>query len=242
MQSVAYWLVLELTHSAFDLRRHGGAPVRSVLLFGTIGGLVADRFDKRRGCSSPRRPSRRRPLCSGCSSPAARAPVDGLGAGLGLRFINVADNPSRQSFGSRWPAPTICQRVALNSVIRQRVADRRPALAGILIASVGLSWAFLVNAVSLAAVTGALYAMPTIRTCTAGAPVGRAKAQIRAGLRYAWQAWELRVPLLMMAVIGTLAYNFSVILPLYAHDVFFVVAAGPTAPDRGHGHRALAVG
>jgi MFS family permease len=50
--------------------------------------------------------------------------------------------------------------------------------------------------------------------------VARAKGQIRAGLRYAWGAWELRVPLLMMAVIGTLAYNFSVILPLYAGGLF----------------------
>src|SRR5664280_3679546 len=49
MQSVAqYWLVLELTHSAFDLGITAALQVAPVLLFGTIGGLVADRFDKRR--------------------------------------------------------------------------------------------------------------------------------------------------------------------------------------------------
>ena len=73
-------------------------------------------------------------------------------------------------------------------------------------------------------------------------PVGRAKGQIRAGLRYAWQAWELRVPLLMMAVIGTLAYNFSVILPLYAHDVFHRGAGTYSALTVAMGLGALAGG
>ena len=73
-------------------------------------------------------------------------------------------------------------------------------------------------------------------------PVGRAKGQIRAGLRYAWQAWELRVPLLMMAVIGTLAYNFSVILPLFAHDVFHRGAGTYSALTVAMGIGALAGG
>ena len=50
-------------------------------------------------------------------------------------------------------------------------------------------------------------------------PVPREKGQIRAGLRYATSSWELWVPLLMMAIVGTLAYNFSVILPLMS-DLF----------------------
>ena len=50
--------------------------------------------------------------------------------------------------------------------------------------------------------------------------VRRGRGQVRAGMRYAWSLWELRVPLLMMAVMGTLSYNFTVTLPLFASDVF----------------------
>ena len=110
-----------------------------------------------------------------------------------------------------------------------------------LIATVGLSWAFLANAISFAAVIGALYAMRPSELHRRP-PVGRAKGQIRAGLRYAWQAWELRVPLIMMAVIGTLAYNFSVILPLFAHDVFHRGAGAYSALLVAMGVGALAGG
>ena len=74
----------------------------------------------------------------------------------------------------------------------------------------------MLNAASFLAVLGALLAMRPADLHRLP-PVARAKGQIRAGLRYAWAAWELRVPLLMMCVTCTLAYNFSVILPLFAH-------------------------
>ena len=244
MQSVAqYWLVLELTHSAFDLGVTAALQFAPVLLFGTIGGLVADRFDKRRVL-----------LVTQTAFTAQAAVLWLLVASGSVRlwmvwalalaygFINVADNPSRQSFVVEMAGPDdLANAVALNSVIVNVSRIVGPALAGILIATVGLSWAFLVNAVSFAAVIGALYAMRPSELHRRP-PVGRAKAQIRAGLRYAWQAWELRVPLLMMAVIGTLAYNFSVILPLYAHDVFRRGAGTYSALTVAMGIGALAGG
>jgi predicted MFS family arabinose efflux permease len=56
--------------------------------------------------------------------------------------------------------------------------------------------------------------------------VRRAKGQLREGLRYAWSDHMVRTPLLMMAVIGTLAFNFQVIIPLMATDVFGLDAGG----------------
>ena len=88
---------------------------------------------------------------------------------------------------------------------------------------------------------GALYAMRPSELHRRP-PLGRAKGQIRAGLGYAWRAWELRVPLVMMAVIGTLAYNFSVILPLFAHDVFHRGAGTYSALTVAMGIGALAGG
>jgi MFS family permease len=222
MQSVAQgWLVLKLTGNAFDLGVTAALQFAPVLLFGTFGGLVADRFDKRKV------------LLVTQTAFTAQATVLWLLVASGsvrlwmvwtmalvYGFINVIDNPSRQSFAVEMVGPdALANAVGLNSVTVNSSRIVGPALAGILIATAGMSWAFLANAVSFAAVIGALYAMRPSELHRRP-PVRRAKGQIRAGMRYAWQAWELRVPLLMMAVIGTLAYNFSVILPLYAHDVF----------------------
>jgi MFS family permease len=244
MQSVAqYWLVLELTHSAFDLGITAALQFAPVLFFGTIGGLVADRFDKRKV------------LLVTQTAFTAQATVLWVLVASGsvhlwmvwalastYGFINVADNPSRQSFVIEMAGPDdLTNAVSLNSVIVNMSRIVGPAVAGIMIATVGLSWAFLANAISFAAVIGALYAMRASELHRRP-PVARAKGQIRAGLGYAWRAWELRVPLLMMAVIGTLAYNFSVILPLYAHDVFHRGAGTYSALTVAMGVGALAGG
>jgi MFS family permease len=192
-----------------------------VLLFGTIGGLVADRFDKRKVLlvTQTAFTAQATALWVLVASGSVRLWMVWALA-LAYGFINVADNPSRQSFVVEMAGPDdLANAVALNSVIVNSSRIVGPALAGLLIATAGLSWAFLANAVSFAAVIGALYAMRPSELHRRP-PLGRANGQIRAGLRYAWQAWELRVPLVMMAVIGTLAYNFTVILPLFAHDVF----------------------
>jgi MFS family permease len=222
MQSVAqYWLVLELTHSAFDLGITAALQFAPVLLFGTIGGLVADRFDKRKVIllTQTAFTVQASVLWVLVASGSVQLwMVWALAAAYG--FVNVFDNPSRQSFVMEMAGPDdLANAVALNSVIVNMSRIIGPAIAGVLIASVGLPWAFLINALSFAAVIGALLAMRPSELHRRP-PVERAKGQIRAGLGYAWRTWQLRVPLVMMAVIGTLAYNFSVLLPLFAHDVF----------------------
>ncbi|MGD0997660.1 MAG: MFS transporter [Thermoleophilia bacterium] len=244
MQSVAqYWLVLELTHSAFDLGVTAALQFAPVLLFGTIGGLVADRFDKRKVVllTQTAFTVQATALWVLVASGSVRIwMVWALASSMG--FINVFDNPSRQSFVMEMAGPDdLTNAVSLNSIIVNVSRIVGPALAGILIATVGLSWAFLANAVSFAAVIGALSAMRPSELHRSP-PVSRAKGQIRAGLRYAWQAWELRVPLLMMAVMGTLAYNFSVLLPLFAHDVFHRGAGTYSALTVAMGIGALAGG
>ena len=244
MQSVAqYWLVLELTHSAFDLGVTAALQFAPVLLFGTIGGLVADRFDKRKVLlvTQTAFTAQATVLWVLVASGSVHLWMVWVLASL-YGFINVADNPSRQSFVVEMAGPDdLTNAVGLNSVIVNVSRIIGPAVAGVMIATVGLSWAFLANAVSFAAVIGALYAMRASELHRRP-PVGRAKGQIRAGLRYAWRAWELRVPLIMMAVIGTLAYNFSVILPLFAHDVFHRGAGTYSALTVAMGIGALAGG
>ena len=244
MQSVAqYWLVLELTHSALDLGITAALQTAPVLVFGTFGGLIADRFDKRKVL-----------LVTQTAFTAQAAVLWLLVADGSVRlwmvwalaslygFINVADVPSRQSFVMEMAGPDdLANAVGLNSVIVNVARIVGPAIAGVAIATVGLSWAFLANAVSFVAVIAALYAIQPAELHRQ-APVARATGQIRAGLRYVWRSWELRVPLIMMAVIGTLAYNFSVLLPLFAHDVFHRGAGTYSALTVAMGVGALAGG
>ena len=222
MQAVAQsWLVWTLTHSAFDLGLTAALQFLPVLLLGTVGGVIADRFDKRKVL-----------LVTQTAFTLQAAALWALVAtgvvqlwmvwalALLMGLINAADNPSRQSFAVEMVGPDdLSNAIGLNSVIVNASRLIGPAIAGLLIATAGLSWTFLINALSFGAVIAGLLAMRPAELHR-GRPVARAKGQIRAGLRYAWSKWELRVPLLMMAVIGTLAFNFNVILPLFAGDVF----------------------
>jgi MFS family permease len=244
MQSVAqYWLVLELTHSAFDLGVTAALQFAPVLFFGAFGGLAADRFDKRRLLLFTQTAFMVQAvvLWALVASGSVQLWMVWTLASL-YGFINVLDNPSRQSFVMEMAGPDdLTNAVSLNSVIVNISRIIGPALAGVAIATIGLSWAFLANAISFLAVIAALYAMRPA-DLHRRPPVPRAKGQIRAGLRYAWAAWELRVPLLMMAVIGTLAYNFNVLLPLFAHDVFHRGAGTFSALTVAMGIGALAGG
>ena len=137
-----------------------------------------------------------------------------------MGLINVFDNPSRQSFAIEMVgADDLANAVGLNSVVVNASRIVGPAVAGVLIATAGLTWTFAINAASFVAVLIALLLMRPAELQRAKRVLA-GRGQVRAGLRYAWSKWELRVPLLMMAVIGTLAYNFSVLLPLFASDVY----------------------
>jgi predicted MFS family arabinose efflux permease len=89
-----------------------------------------------------------------------------------------------------------------------------PAIAGLLVTTVGFGWCFLVDGVSYLAVLAGLWLMRTEELHPS--PVTpKAKHQVRDGLRYARSVPELWVPLTMMAVVGTLSYNFQTVFPLF---------------------------
>ena len=101
-----------------------------------------------------------------------------------------------------------------------------PAVAGVLIATVGEGVCFLVNAASFVAGRRFADACSTARRCTPSPPSGREPGQLREGLRYVRRTPELGVPLLMMALAGALAYEFQVTLPVMARQGLHVGAAG----------------
>ncbi len=109
----------------------------------------------------------------------------------------------------------VANAVGLNAVIVNASRIVGPAVAGVLLVYVGTAACFFVNAASFIVVISGLLLMRVEELQTAPL-TARAPGQLRAGLRHAWGAVNLRVPLLMMAVVSTLGYNFSVLLPLLA--------------------------
>jgi MFS family permease len=100
-----------------------------------------------------------------------------------------------------------------------------PAVAGILIATVGTGVCFLVNAASFVAVIASLVTLD--RTAlNPTKPTPRAPGQLREGLRYVRRTPELGIPLLMMALVGCLAYEFQVSLPVMAKQGLHLGATG----------------
>ena len=130
------------------------------------------------------------------------------------------DNPTRLAFVSEMVGPDdLSNAVGLNSTLFQLARIVGPAVAGVLIVLVGTGPCFLVNAVSYVAVIAALLMMDTA-ALHRSAPVAKEKGQIREGLRYVWRTPELRSLLLLTLIVGTLAINFPVVLPLIAKLTF----------------------
>jgi MFS family permease len=222
MQTVAQsFLVLDLTHSGSQLGLTTAARFLPMFLFGPAGGLFADRMDKRRVLLVTQTLSG---LLAGAFSILIathdiRMWIVYLLA-LALGFVNVFDNPARQSFISEMVPPRdLANAVTLNSVSMNMSRVFGAALGGVIAAAIGLTLCFACNALSFGAVLLSLVAMRKADLFPAKR-VARQPRQIREGLRYVRSTPELLVPLIMIAVIGTLAWEFQVSLPLMASKVF----------------------
>ncbi|GAC1315887.1 MAG: MFS transporter [Acidimicrobiales bacterium] len=222
MQSVALgWLVYTITKSPTQIGVVIAVQFLPTLLGSVHGGLVADRFDKRKV------------LLVTQSALAVQAAVLAVVTLSGLATLPVLyvlaftqgmattiDNPTRQAFVSEMVGTAdLTNAVGLNSAMFNMARVLGPAIGGILIDAIGVGTCFVLNAVSFVAVIGGLLMMrsgdlfPTARA-------QRGKGQLREGLRYAWEEPTLRLVLIMIALIGTLAMNFTVILPVVAKQVF----------------------
>ncbi len=134
--------------------------------------------------------------------------------------VNSVDNPTRQSFVIEMVgADRVVNAVGLNSVLIHSARILGPAGAGILIATVGVAPCFLINASTFAAMIVALRGMDPQALSTPGSRT-RERGGVAAALRYVRGEPGLLIPLAMMAVVGTLAFNFQVLLPLLGRFTF----------------------
>jgi MFS family permease len=221
MQMVAAaWLVLQLTGSGVALGIDTALTFGPILLFGPLGGSLADRYDKRRIL-----------LATQVTFGSLAIVLWGIVAtGLvelwmvyALSFLQgVAtsiDQPTRQSFFAEMVEDRdLPNAVSLNSAVMTGTRIVGPALAGALIAGIGLQWCFFINACSYVAVIVALLSMHADQLRRQRAP--HEAGAIREGLRYAWRTGELRRPLVLMSVLYLFSFNYSVLMPLFAERTF----------------------
>ncbi|HEY8642948.1 MAG TPA: MFS transporter [Candidatus Dormibacteraeota bacterium] len=222
MQSTAQmWLVLHLTGSALALGLTTALQFAPMLVLGIWGGVLADRVDKRRLLYVTQ--SAAGLLAAGLAVLTFSGRIElwmvyGFAVALGL--VTAIDNPARQSFVIEMVGPgQVSNAVSLNSTVFTGARVVGPALSGLVIALYGTAWCFAFNAVSYIAV---IIALALIRSegFQRSRPLARAPGQVVDGLRHALGRPELRTPLLVLLVIGTFSFNFSVLLPLIARNTF----------------------
>ncbi len=228
MQSVAQgWLVLQLTGSSLDLGIAIALQYLPMLIFGSYGGLVADRSDKRRILYITQSGAGLVAVALGVMVSTHHVTlwlVYVLGLALGV--ANMFDVPARQAFMQQMVGrDLITNAVSLNGVLMNAGRMIGPAIAAGVIALVGDAACFYVNAVTFLAVLVALKAMKGSEFLPM-ATVAREPGQLRLGLRYVRDNPLLRNVLVAVALVGTFAFNFTTTLPMLAHTTFHQKTAG----------------
>ncbi|MGI3781872.1 MAG: MFS transporter, partial [Janthinobacterium lividum] len=223
MQRVAQdWLVLELSHgSALAVGVTTGLQFLPMLLLSPYGGLIADRFDKRRIMRITQG------WLAVCAAVLGLLAVTGvahtwhvfvlaLAFGLGTAF----DNPARQAFVSEVAGREhIANAVGLNSANFNTGRIIGPAIAGLVIAAFGSGWAILSNSVTYGAMILALSLMDARLLNRAERPP-RAKHQIREGMSYVLHRGDLLLILCVAFFVGTFGMNFQMTSALMAQQQF----------------------
>jgi MFS family permease len=221
MESIAQsFLVLGLTHSGIQLGLTLAARFLPILFFGPMGGLFADRCDKQRVLfvtqTLPGLVSATFAVLIATHS--IRLWMVYLLA-LTFGFASVFDTPARQSLISEMvPADDLPNAVTLNSVAINMARVFGAVTGGGIVATLGMAVCFGADAMSFGVVLISLGLMNKALLYPARR-VGKKKGQIVQGLRYVRSTPELLIPLVMIAVVGTLAWEFQVSLPLMATKV-----------------------
>jgi MFS family permease len=219
------WLVWQITRSGSALGINSALQFGPMLIVGAFGGVLADRFDKRRILLT----TQSLYACVSITLAVLVATdvialwmVFGLSILSGL--ITAIDNPSRQSFYVEMVGESsLTNAVSLNSAVFTGARVVGPAVAGLVIASAGMAWCFGLDAVSYLFVLGALLAMRPAELHQQPRST-REHGHLVAGLRYVWTTPELRRPLVVLAMMFTFVFNWQVLMPLLAEVTF---DAGP---------------
>jgi MFS family permease len=235
MQTIGQaWLVLELTHSAWQLGLVGALQALPVLLFSLFGGVFADRWPKRRILLVTQAAAMIQALLLWALIATGTIQLWHLYVlAMLLGFTNSLDHPTRQAFVielvGREDLPNA---VALNASLSQMTRVVSPGMAGIIIAASSVTILFLLNALSFLAV---LVGLALIKSHELHAQalqhssVGERQntwQSLREGVAYVWNTPAVLTVILVVGLVLLFGANFNVVLPLFATDVLHVGATG----------------
>lgn len=241
MQSVAQsWLVYSMTHSAVLLGVLGFTGQVPTLLLGPLAGVVADRHHRWRIIVITQA------LSMACALALAALTLGGVvrewhifALVLALGCINAFDVPARQAFlGEMVGREDLPNAIALNSSMFNGARMIGPAIAGIVVATVGEGWCFLINGVSYVAVIAGLLAMRLEPWTPPRGEQGVAE-QLREGLRYVLRNEALWLPLGLLGLVSLTAIPYLVLMPIFADQVLHGGARGLGILMSGAGLGAL---
>lgn len=222
MQNVAMgWLVYRLTNSPFYLGLVGFASQVPILIAAPFGGVLADRFDRKRILIVTQLLSMVQALIvtvlamTGVIQPWHIILLSTL-----LGTINGFDMPTRQAFVCELvdSPDDLPNAIALNSLIFNGARLIGPPIAGVLIALAGEGICFLINAVSFAPVLVAFTAMK-IKPVNIARHNGPLLSGLKEGIGYAFGFVPIRIILILLVSIGLVAMPYAVLLPVFARDV-----------------------
>jgi MFS family permease len=223
MQQIALaWLVYRLTGSPFMLGLASFVGHIPILFLAPLGGLWADRFDRRRTMLVTQALSLlQAAVLAGLTFAGMVEVWHLLVAAAFLGVVNAIDTPLRQSFllelvGSREHLPNA---IALNSLMMNASRLVGPPIAGLVLALAGEAWCFMVNALSYLAVIASLSAIRI-----GGAPRKPHAQGWLAGLqeaaRFAWNFLPSRNMLALVALVSFFANPYASLMPVFARDIF----------------------
>ncbi len=211
------WIVLELTGSGTAVGIVTALQFLPMLLFGAYGGVIADRFNKRTVLYVTQSVSCLLAVILGAlviTHTVELWMIKVLALLLGL--VSAVDSPTRQTFISEMVGRDhLTNAISVNSIQVNLARVIGPAIAGVIIAAFGLGVCFIVNAVSFIPVIIAL-ALMRKNELHAAERITVIRGKLMEGFRYVRDTPVLRDTLVMLAIVGTLAYEFSVVVPLFA--------------------------
>ena len=214
-------LVLKLTGNGFAVGLLTACQFAPVLFLGAWAGLVADRSDKRKLLFIVQVFAMAQSFALATLAFMGHPPILAFyGVALAGGVATAFDNPARRAFVVELvPTDKVNNAVSLNSALMTSSRIFGPALAGLLISTSGYGWCFLVDGFSYVAVLIGYGLMDSTKFRPSVRAV-RGKGQVREGLRYVRGIPDLWIPLAMMALIGTLTFNFNVVMPLFVKKTF----------------------
>ncbi len=222
MQNMAQaWLVYRLSHSTLLLGMVAFAGLLPVLLFGLAGGMLADRIPRRSLLIAAQ-------LVAMAQALLLTVLVFGgwvetwhvVVLAFVLGTVHAVEMPSRHSFLAELvPAEDLPNAIALNSSVFNLARFIGPAIAGALVASYGEGPVFLLNAFTFLAVLWGLLGLTAGRS--AATDMAHSQWQrLREGLTYAWENRLIRAALILLTFCSLAAPAYTVLMPVFAHQVF----------------------